>query len=113
MTVYVVQDQKWVDGDSGELRSKFDFTPARRFGELEFLLRPSASPFNMEPVIEELHKRLSGYDGENDYLLLVGNPAIIGVAVAIAADYSGTVRLLQWSGARREYLPITIPDLLV
>lgn len=105
MTVYVVQDQKQVDKD-GQLRSKFDFEPARQFGEIEFVLKPSASPFDLEPVMQRLHQVLSEFTSE-DYLLLTGNPCLLGLAVAVAADYNdGNVNMLQWSGAKRCYIPV-------
>jgi hypothetical protein len=111
MTVYVIQDQKTVDNRSGELRPKFDFTPAKEFGELEFLLWPSASPFSLDGPISALHEKLRNYR-DGDYLLLVGNPVLLGLAVAVAADYNmGNVNLLQWSGARRTYLPVHVKNL--
>lgn len=106
MTVYVVQDQKWVD-PNGQLKPKFDFGPAEEFGELSFLLRPGSSPFNLEPVLDRLHSVLQHYDADQDYLLLTGNPVLLGLAVAVATHYAdGRVRMLQWSGAKKRYLPV-------
>lgn len=105
--VFVVQDAKWVDPKDGQLKPKFDFTPAAEFGELVFLLGSSASPFNLPPVLSELQERLKGIT-EDDYLLLVGNPVLLGLAVAIAADYNdGSITMLQWSGAKHAYIPVT------
>lgn len=105
-TVFVVQDTKWVDPKDGKLKSKFDFTAATQFGELVELLQPTASPFDLPPVIDRLQRMLVGYDYNRHYLLLVGSPVLIGLAVAIAADQSdGNVAMLQWSGAKRQYIP--------
>lgn len=105
--VYIVQDQKQLTGD-GQLVAKFDFTPAERYGELFFLLKSGSSPFNLPPVIDELHKHLQNYRPNYDYLLLTGNPVLIGLTVAIAANYAdGKVLMLQWSGSRQAYLPVT------
>jgi len=107
MTVYVVQDQQCVDRSTGKLKSKFDFSPAEKYGRLQFLLRPSASPFNLQPVLRSLHDQLQHFDAETDYLLLTGNPVLLGLAVSITADYTdGVLRLLQWSGAKRDYIVI-------
>lgn len=109
MTVYVVQDSKHVS-NQGRLEPKFDFTPAEEFGELSFLLSPSASPFNLEPVLSELQEKLRGFN-DADYLLLVGNPVLLGLSVAIAADANeGRVTMLQWSGAKRRYIPVRATD---
>jgi hypothetical protein len=113
MTVYVVQDTKTVDPKDGVLKPKFDFTPALEHGELSFLLSPNASPFNLPPVIEELHERLSDFNDE-DFLLLVGSPVLLGLCVAIAADFNdGRVGMLQWSGAKRAYIPVRAEDIFV
>lgn len=106
MTVYVVQNQHKYDKESGKLVEKFDLSTAKQYGELEYLLSPKAQPFNPGPVIEELHDKLQNFTQE-DYLLLVGNPCLIGFAVAIAVEYaSGSVNLLQWSGTKQEYIPV-------
>lgn len=106
MTVYVVCDQRELDTTKGELRNKFDFSPAQEFGELVFILPPSASPFFLENQLSLMHKVLANF-GDEDYLLLVGNPILLGLSVTIAAHYnSGNVKLLQWSGARKCYIPV-------
>ena len=106
MTVYIIQNQKTIDRATGQLRDKFDFEPAKEFGEIVYLLSPSARPFNLKTIVEELHFKLRGF-GDGDFLLLTGSPVFIGLAVAIAADFNGgNVTMLQWSGAKRTYYPI-------
>lgn len=103
--VFLVQNTKWVDPKDGQLKNKFDFTAALQFGSIRELLEPTASPFDLPPVIRKLQAGLRDYTPQ-DYLLLVGSPVLIGLAVAIAADYSsGHVAMLQWSGAKRQYIP--------
>jgi len=116
MTVFIVQEQKWVDPVDGQLKPKFDFSTATAHGQIEFLLHPSASPFNLEPAIATLQERLAGFS-DQDYLLLTGNPVLLGLAVAIAADINdGDVAMLQWSGAKGTYIPVraknVFPDCL-
>lgn len=111
MTVYVVQNQHWVDHNTGRLKPKFDFTPAEEFGELEFLLKPGASPFDIEPALRQLHERLADFS-DDDWLICVGNPALLAAAAGIAAfNNGGNVNLLQWSGAKRRYIPVGIQDM--
>lgn len=106
MTVFVVQNQKTIYRNTGELKDKFDFGPAEQFGRVEFLLSPSARPFNLASIQGDLQYRLRGFS-DSDFLLLTGSPVFIGLAVAIAADYNlGNVAMLQWSGAKRTYYPI-------
>lgn len=103
--VYVVQDQKiWKGKDHV---SKFDFSTAEEYGDLVMLLESSDNQTEPERVIQKLKDTLEDYTSD-DHLLLVGNPCLIGWTTAIAATASptGEVKMLQWSGRDRKYLPI-------
>ena len=104
--VFIVQKQMRFDEDKAELVPKFNVEPARVFGEFRYLLSPTASPFNPEPIIDDLHEKLQGFADE-DSILLLGNPALIGWACSIAAYYNkGRVATLQWSGKDRRYIRV-------
>ncbi len=110
MTVYVLQDQLHYDEISREMKPKFNLRPAEDYGQIKFLLSPSASPFRCEGIVEELHVKLKDFT-EDDYLLLIGNPILIGVVTAIAAKYCEVITFLQWSGKDNRYLPVTVDTL--
>lgn len=107
MTVYAVQQQMRFDQIKKELVPRFtSINKAERWGEIVYLLSPSAHPFNPELVLGDLHEKLSSFS-DDDHLLLIGNPGLIGMATSIAAYYNeGRVRLLQWSGRHNEYTEI-------
>jgi len=107
MTVYAIQNQMKFDQQKGELVPRFPLiNKAERFGKIEFLLSPSAHPFSPETVLGDLHEKLSGFSND-DHLLLIGNPVLIGMATVIASYYNeGSVRFLQWSGRHNDYLEI-------
>jgi len=107
MTVYAVQQQMRFDQIKKELVPRFtSINKAERWGEITYLLSPSAHPFNPELVLGDLHEKLSSFS-DDDHLLLIGNPGLIGMATSIAAYYNeGHVRLLQWSGRHNEYTEI-------
>lgn len=108
-TVYAVQQQHTRKGSS--IVKKFNFEDARRFGKVEILLEESANTFELKPVIETLHAKLTRIK-RDDWLILTGNPTLIGLTVAIAADYlDGCLRMLQWSGSHNCYIPITLENL--
>lgn len=109
MTVFVVQKQMRFDDRTGELVPRFKtLDKAERFGDLEYLLSPSAHPFNPANIIGDLHEKLKNFSDE-DFLLLIGNPALIGMATAVASHYnSGRVKLLQWSGRQSDYAEISV-----
>lgn len=104
--VYVVQNQHRMNAKTGTLEPKFNFSSAEKYGEISYLLSPSARPFSPEHVISELHDKLRDFR-DDDYLLLIGNPCLIGFAVAVASDInSGHVKVLQWNGSKGEYIAI-------
>ena len=109
MTVFVVQKQMRFDEETGELVPRFKtLSMAEKFGKLSYLLSPSAHPFHPEDVIGDLHDKLKNFN-DGDYLLLIGNPALIGMTTAIAGhNNSGKVKLLQWSGKQRDYAKISV-----
>lgn len=107
VTVYVVQDQRRYNRETGDYESAFDLSPAEEYGELSYLLTPTAAPWNPDSVLPELWSAL-GQFGDQDHLLLIGNPVLIGWATAIAADANeGQVSLLQWHGRERRYIPVS------
>lgn len=109
--VYVVQNQHRWDRLENKFVPKFDFEPAGEYGELVDLLSPTAAPFRTETIIAELHDKLANFS-DDDHLLLVGNPVLIGISLAIASDYNnGNIKVLQWSGKDRKYLPIEVKNL--
>ena len=64
--------------------------------------------FSPGPLIFKLRKGLRNYKPE-DYLLLTGDPAIIGVACSIVSDITnGKYNVLKWDKQERKYYPISI-----
>ena len=104
-TVYVIQEIAGTrDG-----RPKINIMGAAEFGTFKFLL-PELSQiiFSPGPLIFKLRKALKDFS-EGDYLLLTGDPAIIGVACSIVSDMTnGKYNLLKWDKQERQYYPIEI-----
>lgn len=107
MVVYAVQQQMRFDQVRKELVPRFpSISKAEKWGEIFYLLSPSAHPFNPDLVLGDMHEKLSGFS-DDDYLLLIGNPGLIGMSTAIAAYYNqGSVKFLQWSGRHNEYIEV-------
>ena len=103
--VYVIQEIAGTkDG-----RPKINIMGAAEYGTFKFLL-PELSQmiFSPGPLIFKLRKGLKNYAAE-DFLLLTGDPAIIGVACSIVADITaGKFNLLKWDKQERKYYPIHI-----
>jgi len=103
--VYVIQEIAGTrDG-----KPKINILGASEYGSFKFLL-PELSQiiFSPGPLIFKLRKGLKDFS-EKDYLLLTGDPAIIGVACSIVSDISnGKFKLLKWDKQERKYYPIEI-----
>ena len=88
---------------------KINIMSASKFGEFKFLL-PEFSQiiFSPGPLIFKLRNLLKDYTTK-DYLLLTGDPAIIGVACSIVSEFTnGKYNLLKWDKQDRIYYPIEI-----
>ena len=78
-------------------------------GKFIFLLPEfSQMIFSPGPLIYKLRQGLKNFTSD-DYLLLTGDPAIIGVACSIVSDITGgKFKLLKWDKQERKYYPIEI-----
>ena len=104
-TVYVIQEVAGTQSGA----PKINIMGAAKYGKFEFLL-PEFSQiiFSPGPLIFKLRKALKNFTTE-DYLLLTGDPAIIGVAWSIVSDMTnGKYNLLKWDKQERQYYPIEI-----
>ena len=64
--------------------------------------------FSPGPLIRKLRHGLKHFK-ENDYLLLTGDPALIGVACSLVSDITnGKYKILKWDKQERKYYPIEI-----
>ena len=103
--VYVIQEIAGTkDG-----KPKINILGAAEYGTFKFLLPELSQMISSPgPLIFKLRKGLKDYSTE-DFLLLTGDPAIIGVACSIVADItSGKFNLLKWDKQERKYYPIHI-----
>ena len=97
MTVYVLQEM------GRNIRS------AEKFGDLKIVLPDNKQMIlSSGPLTFKLQKELRDFN-DNDYLLLIGDPAIIEVAGAIAADINnGRFKVLKWDRNETKYYDIEI-----
>jgi hypothetical protein len=95
--VYVIQEQ------AGK-----NLLPAAKFGELNILLPSSmqiTSETDSDSIINELGRKLADF-GDEDYLLLIGDPILIGIATALACHINGIVKFLKWDKQEHVYYPV-------
>ena len=62
--------------------------------------------FSSSPFVFKMRKNLRDFR-EQDYILLTGDPAIIGISTAIVSDKTnGVFNLLKWDRREAKYYPI-------
>ncbi len=104
-TVHVIQEIAGTRAGN----PKINIMGASNYGQFKFLL-PEFSQiiFSPGPLIYKLRQGLKNFK-KRDYLLLTGDPAIIGVACSIVSDITnGKYKLLKWDKQERKYYPIEI-----
>ena len=90
-------------------RPKFNIMGAQKYGKLKVLLREDTQIIlSPGPIIFELRRLLKDYNSK-DYLLLSGDPSVIGLACAIVSDINnGRFNLLKWDRQEKVYYPLEI-----
>ena len=103
-TVYVIQEIAGTRAGN----PKINIMGASQYGQFKFLL-PEFSQiiFSPGPLVYKLRQGLKNFR-KKDYLLLTGDPAIIGVACSIVSDITnGKYNLLKWDRQETRYYPLS------
>ena len=97
MTVYVLQEM------GRNIRS------AEKFGDLKVVLPDNRQiVLSSGPLTFKLRHELKDFN-DDDYLLLMGDPAIIAVAGAVVSDVNGgKFKVLKWDRDEKRYYDIEI-----
>ena len=97
MTVYVLQEM------GRNIRS------AEKFGDLKVCLPDNRQMIlSSGPLTFKLKQELKDFN-DKDYLLLIGDPAIIAIAGAIASEMNrGKFKVLRWDRNESRYYDIEI-----
>ena len=88
---------------------KYNILGAQKYGDIVTLL-PEYSQMILSPgpLIHKLRTLLKNITSD-DYLLLSGDPAIIGVTCSVVADLTnGKYKLLKWDRQEKTYYPIEV-----
>ena len=91
--VYVIQENP-----------RINILPAQKFGKLNFLFNATYQiQFSSGQVSRLCKTKLSKFSDE-DYLLLIGHPILIGLATMWAAEWNkGKVKVLVWDRQQHQY----------
>lgn len=103
-TVYIVCQPTNTDGSP-----KFDFSSALEYGVPEVLLSHSQSLLSPVPTVRILKEKLSTYDPDKDFILMIGDPSLCSTVAMVASTVGhGRVTLLKWDGRHKKYFPIHV-----
>jgi len=85
-------------------RPKFNIIGAQKFGRIEVLLREDTQIVRSPgPITYQLRRLLKDFT-DKDYLLLSGDPKVIGLAIAVACDINnGKYISLTWDKQEKMY----------
>ena len=103
--VYLIQE---IPGTT-QGQPKYNILGAQKYGDIVTLL-PEYSQMILSPgpLIHKLRTLLKNITSDA-YLLLSGDPAIIGVTCSVVADLTnGKYKLLKWDRQEKTYYPIEV-----
>ena len=97
-TVFLVQENPYIN-----------VLGAADYGEIVVLFESGRQiMFSPQPAIRALKRKLKDFD-DNDYLLMMGDPAAMGICCCIAAEMNrGKFNILKWDKKQQRYYPVTI-----
>jgi len=104
MSVYVVQERKKFNTITRELEPVVDITAAAEYGDMVELFTTKQHALLPGPIVTSLKNTLRNFS-DDDYLLPIGNPVLIGIATAMAARQNmGRVKILYWDRDLGRYI---------
>lgn len=104
--VFVVQEP--LKMEAGVPVPRINLGTLKPYGEVIFLFQWSDFKEDdafedSDSIVRELREKLEDFT-DDDYIVPLGNPAMIGLAIAVAADCNhGKVRVLDWMRERGRY----------
>ena len=97
-TVFLVQENPYIN-----------VLGAAEYGDIVVLFESGQQiMFSPQPAIRKLKRKLKDFD-DGDYLLMMGDPAAMGIACCIVAEMNrGRFNILKWDKKQQRYYPVTI-----
>ena len=97
-TVFLIQENPYINVLS-----------AQEYGDIVLLFEIGQQiMFSPQPAIKKLRRKLKDFD-DNDYLLMMGDPAAMGIACCIASDINrGRFKILKWDKIQKRYYSVSV-----
>lgn len=89
-------------------RPRLDIRPAEEYGEIKLLLPAGDQLYDTDHAVQKMFSNLHRFT-ERDYLLPIGHPVAIGLAVAMATRMNGgRAKLLLYNPKLERYSSVQI-----
>ena len=97
-TVYLVQENPYIS-----------VLAAEEYGKIVTLFQGGSQiMFSPHPAIRKLKRKLKDFN-DNDHLLMMGDPAAMGIACCIASEMNrGKFKILKWDKLQKRYYSLQI-----
>lgn len=80
---------------------------AEKFGELKDVFSSIGKEYNPDKLIQHARTVLKNWQ-PGDYLLVVGDPALVGICMVVISEIDDEINLLKWDRINFEYIPMTL-----
>ena len=84
-----------------------NMSAAEKFGQLKDVFSSVGRVYNGDKLIEHARRVLDGWQ-PGDYLLLVGDPALCGICMAVALESEEEINVLRWDRTNFDYVPLRL-----
>lgn len=92
----------------GVAKPRDSLTEASVYGDLEVLHRGNKVGMDTANIVQRFRHALRNFS-DNDFVLLVGDPVLIGIATAVSLKANrGKANVLKWNRETRSYLKVEI-----
>lgn len=84
-----------------------NLTAAERFGKLKDVFSSVGRVYHGDKLIEHARRVLKDWQ-PGDYLLMVGDPTLCAICLAVVLEYDEEVNVLRWDRTNFDYVPLPL-----
>jgi hypothetical protein len=84
-----------------------DLSKAEQYGTMKEVFSSLGKTYNPDALIEHARHVLDAAQ-EGDYLLVVGDPTLCGICMAVMLERLETVSVLRWDRYNLQYVPLLL-----
>jgi|TARA_R110000796_G_scaffold212393_1_gene328505 hypothetical protein len=81
-----------------------DMSDAKKYGQLQAVFGNPRKPYDTHSMVNKAREILEDWS-DGDYLLMLGDPTLCGVCMAVTAEFTDSVNILSWDRNSFSYIP--------